>query len=62
MSTNEGDPVLGENAVLEVSGSYQPIHLEDTLGAIFLGIFAMISLMGWMYTEARYRKLLKARS
>lgn len=62
MSTSEGHPVIGENAVLEVSGSYQPIHLEDTVSAMFLGVFAIISLLGWMRSEARYRKLLKDRS
>ena len=44
--------------MLEIQGNYQPVHLEDTVGAIFLGIFAIISLIGWMHSEKRYRKLI----
>jgi hypothetical protein len=56
MTTSEGHPILGEGAILEVPGNYQPVHLEDTFGAIFLGVFAIITLIGWMRSEARYRK------
>ena len=38
MSSNKGHPILSEGAVLEVPGNYQPVHLEDTFGAIILGI------------------------
>lgn len=31
------------------------IYLEDTVGAIFLGIVASILLIGWMRSEARNR-------
>ena len=58
MSTNEGHPVIGEGGILEIPGNYQPVHLEDTVGAIFLGVFAIISLIGWMRSEKRYRKLI----
>ena len=58
MSTNEGHPVIGEGGILEIPGNYQPVHLEDTVGAIFLGIFAIISLIGWMHSEKRYRKFI----
>ena len=58
MSTNEGHPVIGEGGILEIPGNYQLYHLEDTVGAIFLGIFAIISLIGWMHSEKRYRKLI----
>jgi hypothetical protein len=58
MPENEGHPVIGDQAVLNVPGNYQPVHLEDTVGAIFLGVFAIISLIGWMRSEARYRKLI----
>ena len=59
MSTSEGqNPVLGHGAVLAVPGNYQPVHFEDTAGAIILGILAGILLIGWMRSEARYRKLL----
>jgi hypothetical protein len=59
MSTNEGQhPILGEGANLAVPGNYQPVHFEDTAGVIILGILAGILLVGWMRSEARYRKLL----
>lgn len=58
MSTSEGHPIIGEGAVLEIPGNYQPVHFEDTAGAILLGIFAILSLVGWMRSEARYRKLI----
>ena len=58
MSTNEGHPVIGEGGILEIPGNYQLYHLEDTVGAIFLGVFAIISLIGWMRSEKRYRKLI----
>jgi len=56
MSTNEGHPILGDGAIFEIPGNYQPVHFEDTAGAIILGIFALISLIGWMRSESRYRK------
>jgi len=56
MSTNEGHPILGDGAIFEIPGNYQPVHFEDTAGAILLGIFAIISLIGLMRSEARYRK------
>jgi len=58
MPTNEGHPILGDGAVFKVPGNYQPVHFEDTAGAILLGIFAILSLIGWMRSEARYRKLI----
>jgi len=58
MSTNEEHPILGDGAIFEVPGNYQPVHFEDTAGAILLGIFAILSLIGWMCSEARYRKLI----
>ena len=61
MSTSEGHPVIGEGGIFEVPGNYQPVHWEDTVGAIFLGILAIISLVGWMRSEARYRKLITYR-
>ena len=61
MSANEGHPIIAEQGILHVPGNYQPVHLEDTFGAIFLGVFALISLIGWMRAEARYRKLMAQR-
>ena len=58
MSKNEDHPVIGEQGALSVPGNYQPVHLEDTFGAIFLGIFAVISLISWIRAEARYRALI----
>jgi hypothetical protein len=59
MSTYEGQhPILGEGANLAVPGNYQPVHFEDTAGAILLGILAGILLIGWMRSEERCRKLL----
>jgi hypothetical protein len=37
MSLDEGHPILAEGANLEIPGNYQPVHLENTFGAIFLG-------------------------
>ena len=57
MPVNEEQlPAFPETPSLDISGNYQPIHLEDTVGAIFLGIFAVISLIGWMRSEARYQR------
>jgi hypothetical protein len=58
MSTREEHPTIGEKAVLVIPWNYQPIHLEETFGAIFLGIFAVIFLIGWRRAEARYRALI----
>lgn len=37
------------------------VHLEDTVGAVFLGILAGIALIGWMRSEARYHELIVKR-
>ncbi len=59
MSTiEEQTPILDGKAPIDISGNYQPIHLEDTVGAIFLGILALISLVGWVRAEGRYRILI----
>lgn len=42
MSSREEHPALGAKAVLEVPGNYQPVHLENPVGAIFLGILSVI--------------------
>jgi len=41
-------------------GSYSPVTVivKDTLGTIFLGIIAGISLIAWIRAETRYRALL----
>jgi len=43
------------------SWQYQKLYMKDTIGAIFLGVFAVIFLVGWIRTEGRYRKLLTQR-
>ena len=63
MSTNEEaiSPLEGKVPV-DLSGNYQPIHMEDTVGVIFLGILSILLLIGWRRSETRYRKLLASRS
>ena len=57
MLTNQQGP-----AAPSVSpGTYSPVtvYMEDTLGAIFLGILAVILLIGWRRAEKRYWALAK---
>jgi len=58
MAKNDEHLTIGDQGVLNVPGNYQPVHLEDTFGAILLGVFAVISLIGWMRAEARCSALL----
>ena len=61
MSTTEDSASNLEGKSPAVSpGNYSPVtvYMEDSLGAIFLGLLAGILLVGWMRTEARYRALL----
>jgi hypothetical protein len=62
MSTNEDfiAPMEGKTPI-DISGNYQPIHLEDTVGVIFLGILSILLLIGWRRSETRYRKLMEQR-
>ena len=41
-------------------GNYSPVtvYMEDALGTIFLGVLAGLLLIGWIRSEARYRKLI----
>lgn len=41
-------------------GNYSPVTItvNDSVGAIFLGLLALIMLIGWRRAEARYRTLL----
>ena len=41
------------------SGNSVTVTLEDTLGALFLGILSTIALIGWMRAEMRNRALMK---
>lgn len=58
LTNEEQSPAIGVKTPVDISGNYQPIHLEDTVGAIFLGILAVICLIGWMRSESRYRSLI----
>jgi hypothetical protein len=53
MSTDEKTPQVSP-------GNYSPVtvYMEDSLGAIFLGVLAGLLLIGWIRSETRYRKLI----
>jgi|WetSurMetagenome_2_1015567.scaffolds.fasta_scaffold1945553_1 hypothetical protein len=57
MLTNE-QPLKEQTPVVN-PGNYSPVILtiKDSVGAIFLGILALILLIGWRRAETRYRKL-----
>ena len=64
MSTNENNNPMLEQSTPPVSpGNYSPVTVtvNDTVGSVFLGILAVILLIGWMRSEARYRILLTQR-
>jgi hypothetical protein len=58
MLTNE--PARGEQTPVVNPGNYNPVTVtvSDSVGAVFLGILAVILLIGWRRAETRYRKLL----
>ncbi len=61
MSTNENNiQTLEDQTPLVSPGNYSPVtvYVKDTLGALFLGLFAGILLVGWMRAEARSRALI----
>jgi len=51
---------LDDKTPLVSPGNYSPVtvYMEDTLGAIFLGILAVILLIGWRRAESRNRRLM----
>jgi hypothetical protein len=59
MPANE-EPIspLEGKVPVDISGNYQPVHLQDTLGVIFLGLLSLLLLIGWRRSETRYRKLI----
>jgi hypothetical protein len=59
--TEEQISPLEGKVPVDISGNYQPIHLEDTVGVIFLGILSILLLIGWRRSETRYRKLIEQR-
>lgn len=40
-------------------GNYSPVtvYVQDSIGALFLGIFAVLFWIGWMRAETRFRAL-----
>ncbi|HEU0295296.1 MAG TPA: hypothetical protein VFR47_21325 [Anaerolineales bacterium] len=61
MSTNkDNNPMLEQTTPAVSPGNYSPVtvYMKDSIGAVFLGIFTTVFLIGWMRTEARYRTLL----
>jgi hypothetical protein len=52
--TQEGTPQVRP-------GNYNPVIVDvnDTVGALFLGMLCVILLIGWQRSEIRYRELLK---
>ena len=61
MSTNQGNHPMLERATPPVSpGNYSPVtvYMEDSLGAIFLGLLAIFLFISWRRAEARLQALL----
>ncbi|MEO8355423.1 MAG: hypothetical protein ABI621_05895 [Chloroflexota bacterium] len=62
MSTNVDPIQTPQDKTPSVSpGNYSPVTvtMEDTVGATFLGILAVILLIGWRRAESRNRRLVK---
>ena len=60
MEPNKGQNLSSNGQTPPVSpGTYSPVTVQnyDSLGALFLGIFALITLVGWIRAEARNRQL-----
>ncbi len=59
MLTNE--PLAAEQTPVVNPGNYSSLTvvMKDSLGAIFLGILAVILLIGWRRAESRYKKLVE---
>jgi len=61
MQTNENQNSTQQNSTPSVSpGNYSPVtvYMEDTIGVVFMGIFSLLFLIGWMRAETRNRKLI----
>lgn len=62
MSTNEENVPTAEHKTPSVSpGNYSPVtvYMEDSIGAIFLDIFAVIFLVNWRRAESRNHRLME---
>ena len=53
-------PTITEQTPAVSPGNYSPvtIHVSDSVGAIFLGIFAVIMLIGWRRAETRLQRVM----
>jgi len=61
MQTNENQNSTQQNSIPSVSpGNYSPVtvYMKDTIGVIFMGIFSLLLLIGWMRAETRNRRLI----
>ena len=59
MNTSENLDQSSDEQTPQVSpGTYSPVIVQnyDSLGALLLGIFAMILLIGWMRSEERNQR------
>lgn len=57
----ENNPARETDTPVVSPGNYSPVTVDlngNGLGAIFLGILAVLLLIGWMRTEARYHALI----
>jgi hypothetical protein len=62
MSTNAENVPTSEDKTPTVSpGNYSPVtvYMEDSIGAIFLGILAVIFLVNWRRAESRNHRLME---
>lgn len=62
MSTNIDPIQTSQDKTPSVSpGNYSPVtvNMEDSVGAVFLGILAVILLIGWRRAESRNRHLIQ---
>jgi hypothetical protein len=52
-------PANHEQTPTACPGVYNPVTvtMTDSIGAIFLGILAVLMLIGWRRAEGRYQKL-----
>lgn len=52
--------IMEEQTPAVSPGNYSPVTVynKDTVGAVFLGILALIFMVAWMRSEAHYRQLI----
>lgn len=60
MTATENQELQSEDqSPLAATGPYNPVTvtMQDTWGAIFLGMLSVVLLIGWLLSEKRNRKL-----